>query len=643
MHSSDKCLELGKRYNRFVNADLIDLESRLLNELLEDSRELYNNMKAFEKTCADSMPGEVYRYHMSMYHLSLLKLSTALEEKTKSSRVEDEFIKHVISFYTQDEKNALRELERFSKLDPKVTRPKDLADIIAAEKGEIYRLVREAVAKGYLDLGRVIKTWESDLKIRDHLTYAFIIVYQARFENVVKAVLKLLEQQPGWLKRLFKEYESALIESAKARKELEEKLKEAFSEEVSGLGDRLRKLEEENSDLRRRLSELLTMLALTESERKKQDEELSRIRAEYESLRSRYGSLLEDLNRRLDEVKALREELREKECELERVRASREATQAEKLAMENEVAQLRRVVSDYEKRIRDYMLLESRLKELESALRGEVSGNLVRREEVEYYYEVVAGRARRMLESREVRVFDPRYSDYRTIKRWDAIVRSSSSIDRAANPVSVRSVVFTKLAGFLSKKKDLVVEYSVVSHFTDSSHEEFDARPVDTSEFVTFWRERLEEAEREGYHHVLVVLSPTGFTDELISRTTGDGDPPTSIASRHTTVYLVDPVKGKVYHNPHDPAAKNNRFLAELELSEEQVERVVDYVSSKEARQEAIKRSPTVSFLTIGDISKATGVTDTLTIRRALSALEEKGLGRVKRKGNELVFEYKAY
>ncbi|MEM1677416.1 MAG: hypothetical protein QW655_04550 [Nitrososphaerota archaeon] len=636
-----RCSELLSYPSYFVHIDLIELKSRFLDELLRDTKELYNNLRVFEKYCIGNIDSKAHEFVKSMYHLALLKLSATLEDKLRDSRMEDEFTQYIIKYYTQDEKNALRELEKFSKLDPNITSPRVLADIIVAEEGEVFKLIREAVAKEYIDLGRVLRTWESELKIRNDLTRAFISVYQARFSNIVNAIQLLLNQQPGWLKRLFREYEGALLESAEVRKKFEEKLSIVFSREISKLEETLRALEEENNNLRRRIEELSASLILTEDEKRKQDEELHRIRVEYESLRSRYESVLTDLNKKLTEIENLKNLLLEKERELEKMKASHDATQAEKLAIENEIIQLRKTISEYEERIQDYKLLENRVKELESVLRAEPAGNLVKKEEIDYFYEVIAGRTRRMLEDSEIKVFDPRYLNYRNVKKWDTVEKQAISVSGVGGPLSVRSIIFTKLTGILYKKKDMVIEYALLTHFADPSYEEFDVRAVSLSEFTALWRDKVVETEKEKYYHILVIFSPTGFTKELIDYVTGSSVSWASIASKYTTVYLVDFVKNRLYYNINDPVAKSNGFLANIELSEEQVEKVVNYMLSDKALVEAAKRNPAVNFLAVSDISMATGVSDKIALRRALSILEEKGLGKVKRLGSEIVFEYK--
>ncbi|MEM4061958.1 MAG: hypothetical protein QXY11_03785 [Desulfurococcaceae archaeon] len=643
MHSSNKCVELMTYPNHYVTTDLIELESRSLDELLKDAKELNDNLKTFMKECRGRTASpQLENLVISKYHLALLKYSTALEEKLKNTHVQDEFAQYIINRYTQDEKNVLRELEKFSKLDPEITSHYEIAEMIVAESGEIYELIKEAVNKEYLNWKKILETWQTKLKIRNELIPALDKIYQARFENIVNAIKLLLDQHPGWIKRLFKEYEDALLKSAEVREMFEEKLKEVLSKEVTSLEKTLRTLEEENSSLRRRLEELSARLILTEDEKKKRDEELLRIKYEYETLKSRYEFVLVDFSKKLSELEKLKNTLVEKERELEKLKAAHDASRAEKQALENEIAQLRKTISEYEKIVQDYRLLESRVKELESALKGELTGNLVRREEVDFIYEVIANKARSMLENDEVRLFDPRESKYTTIKKWDAI-NKFTSVKRVGEPLSIRSIAFTKLTGVLYKKKDVVIEYALVTHLLDTGGKEFDSQVVSLADFTLLWRDRVKEAEEDEHYHVLIVISPTGFDKELIDYVTGSSTSWMSLSSKYVTTYLVDPLKGKLYYNANDPLAKNNSFLANISLPEEQIEKVVNYMLSNRAKIEAAKRNPATPFLALRDISAATGVTDELVLRRALSILEEKYLGKVKIMDNEVVFAYEAY
>ncbi|MEM1696675.1 MAG: hypothetical protein QXQ90_08795, partial [Desulfurococcaceae archaeon] len=185
--------------NNYVTTDLIELGSRSLDELLKDAKELNDNLKTFMKECRGRTASpQLENLVISKYHLALLKYSTALEEKLKNIHVQDEFAQYIINRYTQDEKSVLRELEKFSKLDPEITSHYEIAEMIVAESGEIYELIKEAVNKEYLNWKKILETWQTSLKIRNELIPALDKIYQARFENIVNAIKLLLDQHAGW-------------------------------------------------------------------------------------------------------------------------------------------------------------------------------------------------------------------------------------------------------------------------------------------------------------------------------------------------------------------------------------------------------------------------------------------------------------
>lgn len=642
MSLNDHCLTLVTGPNYIVHKDLVELVESPIDELLSDAKELYNNMKSFEKQCLGPLTKEVYDFTLSMYHLALLKLSTALDDKLKGSVIEDEFVKFILRYYTQDEKNALRDLDKFSKLDPDVIKPDKLADIIVQGRGEIYKLIKEAVDKEYVDLSRVIKTWETQLKIRNHIARAFQNVYYRRFGNIISAVQILLNQQPGWIKRLFEEYEEALLESAEIRKRFEEEVRRVFESDKIKLEEALRRLEEENYRLQSVLEKITSEISLVEGESKRRDEELQAVKAKYENLIANYKKLLEDYNAKITEIENMKKALFEKEQELQKLRDSQETSTAEKIALENEIMRLRNLIVDYEKRLQEYQILEVRLRELESTLKGEQGGNIVRRGEVEYLYEAVVGRARRLLETDEAIIHDARTGERKQVKKWDSIERKTITLRIGESNLTIKSLIFTKLGGVIpfSRRRDIVIEYAMFTHFTDLDDIEIDTRPIDVSELSPFIKERAEEAENEKHYHVLVIISPTGFTNSLTSLVVGEKSPWISATSRYLTLYLVDVIKGKTHFNRNDPVSVTNSYLAMLELSEEQMNRVINYLQSREARLVAVKNNPTINFLRLSDIKQATGVSDDYVIRRALSILEEKGVGKIKVVNKEPVFVY---
>ena len=196
--------------DRLCRMDLNDLVMRPPDMLLRSAKRVLESQEKFEEECYGSLPQSVYDHYSSTFHCALLKLSVALEDHVRSKRIHDEYARYVAGLYTEDEKRALVEFEKFSKLDPSITPPETLADVIVSEAGEVYKLVREAVRKQYVDFKGLVETWSKNLRIRNYVAKALMLRYESRFRNIVEAVKRLLDQQPAWLGRIFKDYEDAL-------------------------------------------------------------------------------------------------------------------------------------------------------------------------------------------------------------------------------------------------------------------------------------------------------------------------------------------------------------------------------------------------------------------------------------------------
>ena len=138
---------------------------------------------------------------------------------------------------------------------------------------------------------------------------------------------------------------------------------------------------------------------------------------------------------------------------------------------------------------------------------------------------------------------------------------------------------------------------------------------------------RLEDTGAGGYT-ILVISSPTGFTERAIEYTTGEGDR-LGLIARNVTLYLVDPVAGRLYYNPRDRAAAENREIAEPRVPEEKLARVLEYLQGDEARRQALLNSPATPFLTSAWVAEKLGE-EPHVVRRAMAILEERGLGRVR-------------
>jgi hypothetical protein len=130
------------------------------------------------------------------------------------------------------------------------------------------------------------------------------------------------------------------------------------------------------------------------------------------------------------------------------------------------------------------------------------------------------------------------------------------------------------------------------------------------------------------YYHILVLSSPTGFSKKA-KEFVESNDYLVGFASKYVTIYLIDPVKGELYYNKRDTTAEANKFLAEPRLPEEIVNKVIEYVLSREAKEKAVINSPSSPFLTVGDIESGSGVSEKEIILRALAELEKRGAGKI--------------
>jgi predicted regulator of amino acid metabolism with ACT domain len=593
--------ELTYLATKISQTDLLELLSRPINEIIEDAREIYNNLKQYEKECYGIIPRSVYEHGLSILKFALLKLSTVLEDKLKGQDIKDEFTNFIIGYFTPDEKNALKELERFSKLEPNVTPPETLADIIVAEHGKIYEIIKEAISKEYVDLGRVLETWKSNLKIRNDIARAFEIRYRERFNNIIDAIKNLLDQQPAWLKRLFREYEDALLSSEDIRRRFEEEYRKVFIKELETVEEKLKGIGDEKKSLQ---------------------------------------MIFENLDPKIKDLEKFRELLENKLKELEELKVKQPPDSVAKVALELAINNLKGILTEYENKIQEYEFERDKLRDLEMADKGGIEGHAVSREIIDLFSERLIGRARRIMEEGKIKLYNPQDKNELLVDRWDKIERlENSTIHTNVGSINFDGIAFTKMKGVIFKKPYIIVEYLTLSHPELLKLKGYDSKPLDVSDFLAVLKTRIVEAEKGKYYHIIVLSSPTGFTDTLKNHVGGEIFWK-NFASKYVTVYLLDPVTGELKFNEGDSAAQRNRFIANIELPEEQVERVVKYLSSEEAMMKAIENSPVMKFLKIDQIAEATGVQDKCVIQRASEILKSKKVGEIKEVYGNLVFVY---
>jgi predicted nucleic acid-binding Zn-ribbon protein len=640
------CIELANYALRIWDKSLADLIKNPLPELLDDFRRIRGDFKDFEAKCYGKIDSNLYGYYESVFSVALLKLSVAIEDKVRGREVQDEYIKFAIDMFTPDEKNVIREFERFSGIDPKVVSPEALAEIIVSGKGEIYQLVKEAVSKQYIDFANIIKSWSSKYSISDSIRRGLIARYEARFKNVVEAVKKLLDQQPAWLRRLFAEYEEALLSSAEVREKFEKMFRDVYEKEVYSLRERIDTLEKERSSLIDKLNSLSEKALSREVEAKAFEEELSRLRREYEDIRNKYFEYLKMWEEKGKELEELKSRLIEKEKQLEEMALKEKELTAAKEALEAEVVRLRNTVSEYEARVKEYerykeelqlelKAMEDKVNTLEKGLRGELKGHLVTAEEAAMLELIFIEKLRSKL--REVPIAIKASWGEVVINKWSyERVQAESMEQSAAIPRNMSIVFGHRSRGFLGLGEERVVEVIGVylSHISTLKEQGFDSQPATLSDLLNVLRNSLSSIEGGKRYTLIGIASPTGWEESVTKYVAGEAY---SLVFSNAAVILVDLIKNRAIY-PEKLATTMpsidryaRMFIPEVMAEEEKyVENVI-----RDLCDEAKAKAPeNPVFLYKNLVEKLKGISK-LSIIRVMSRYREKGSIEIKSIGGE--------
>jgi predicted nucleic acid-binding Zn-ribbon protein len=640
------CIELANYALRVWDKSLADLIKNPLPELLDDFRRIRGDFKDFEAKCYGKIDSNLYGYYESVFSVALLKLSVAIEDKVRGREVQDEYIKFAIDMFTPDEKNVIREFERFSGIDPKVVSPEALAEIIVSGKGEIYQLVKEAVSKQYIDFANIIKSWSSKYSISDSIRRGLIARYEARFKNVVEAVKRLLDQQPAWLRRLFAEYEEALLSSAEVREKFEKMFRDVYEKEVYSLRERIDALEKERSSLIDKLNSLSEKALSREVEAKTLEEELSRLRREYEDIRNKYFEYLKMWEEKGKELEELKSRLIEKEKQLEEMALKEKELTAAREALEAEVVRLRNTVSEYEARVKEYerykeelqlelRAVEDKVNTLEKGLRGELKGHLVTAEEAAMLELIFIEKLRSKLREVPIAIKAP-WGEV-VINKWSYERVQAESVEQSATIPRNMSIVFGhRSRGFLGLGEERVVEVIGVylSHISTLKKQGFDSQPATLSDLLNVLRNSLSSIEGGKRYTLIGIASPTGWEESVTKYVAGEAY---SLVFSNAAVILVDLIKNRAIY-PEKLATTMpsidryaRMFIPEVMAEEEKyVENVI-----RDLCDEAKAKAPeNPVFLYKNLVEKLKGISK-LSIIRVMSRYREKGSIEIKSIGGE--------
>ena len=642
------CIELANYALRIWDKSLADLIKNPLPELLDDFRRIRGDFKDFEAKCYGKTDSNLYGYYESVFSVALLKLSVAIEDKVRGGEVQDEYVKFAIDMFTPDEKNVIREFERFSGIDPKVVSPEALAEMIVSGKGEIYQLVKEAVSKQYIDFANIIKSWSSKYSISDSIRRGLIARYEARFKNVVEAVKRLLDQQPAWLRKLFAEYEEALLSSAEVREKFEKMFRDVYEKEVYSLRERIDALEKERSSLIDKLNSLSEKALSREVEVKTLEEELSKLRREYEDIRNKYFEYLKMWEEKGKELEELKSRLIEKEKQLEEMALKEKELTAAREALEAEVVRLRNTVSEYEARVEEYerykeelqlelRAMEDKVNTLEKVLRGELKGHLVTAEEAAMLEFIFIEKLRSKLREVPIAIKVP-WGEV-VINKWSYERVQAESVEQSATIPRNMSIVFGhRSRRFLGLGEERVVEVIGVylSHLDALKKQGFDSQPATLSDLLNVLRNNLSSIEGDKRYTLVGIASPTGWEESVTKYVAGEAY---SLVFNNAVVILVDLIKNRAIY-PEKLATTMpsidryaRMFIPEVMAEEEKyVENVIRDLCD-EAKAMA-PENPVVPYKKL--VEKLKGISN-LSIIRVMSRLREKGSIEITSVGGEKI------
>ena len=567
-----------------------DLET-LRRYPVEDRLKMFNMLQeAYKKCiveCADFGLNERIEQHIrGLFFLAQLLLAA-------SFKVNNENFPEITGRFREEEYNIIFDLEELKKID--LLDVDEIVEFIERKEGKVYEIVKKYYDRQYYLLDM---PWG---RLMGPLALALNERYKRRRKKIEEAVIQYIKKRP--LTIFISEIENAIAKALEARREREEaeKLAARFEEELE------------------RIEALAEPAAGGESE-----EELEAVEEALTKARN-----LKDIVARLEKIRGI---IAQKEKEL-RVLAERyKNAEAAEEVLRAEAAQLRSQLEAVTGKLREYEelvrsleaerdVLKERLEQLKESIEGRGEGNLVSAAEASALEESLVQRVLRKA-SDEVWIYDPRRGE-RVRVVWDkkAFYHAADSGRPRGEGVQLYST-----RGVIRKRLDLVLDAATLVHLEAYREKGFDNKPVGLGELLDHLEPRLRRASEDNYYSLIIVSSPTGFTEKAIQYITGGMIP--GLAPASATVYLVDPIRGELYYNGDDPAATANKSFAEPWLDEEKIGRALRYLKSQEAMEKAVKNSPVSPFLLSEEVAEATGL-DLETVRRAFYELEKSGTGRV--------------
>lgn len=620
--------------------DLLEIDRESLDTLLNIFDEIHNNYKSFREQCYSILDREVYNYYESIFAIALLKLSISIINKA-ADRSADNRVRNAISMFTDDERELVKEFERFSALDPHVVSPDLLAEYIVSRREGVYELVKEAVNKQYTQFSELIESWSGKYRLSNAVRRGLLIRYEARFRNIINAIKRLIEQQPAWIKRLFSDYEEAILSSAKIRDQFEQKVREVFEEKLKSMSSYIEKLEEERNNLIKKVEELSRGIATAESMRAAAEAEASKLREALQRLESRYSEVFKVLEKGLEDTKLLWKQLIEKEKELREALEREKESTAAREAIEAEVARLKQLAREYEDRIREYELeknnlllqlrtTEEKLSIIEKSARGELKGRLVAVDEAALLETIFIGKLRDKLEALPIKISTPWGTE--VVDKWDDVKIYSDSVEDSLELPRNTRVMYTfrrrRLLGF-GETRTINILGAYVVDVEQMRRHGVASEPASLEDILKVLRDAPRSAPGEKMFTIVGIASPTGWSESAIDYVTGKKQ---QLITKDVVVVLVDLVKNTVYYPSGVPEDFSEHLLRvfTVETNAEEENRVEKKIM--DMCDSAVAKSPSEPVFPYTRLLEELKGVSPLSLFRVIYRLVDRRVIEVKRK-----------
>lgn len=171
----------------------------------------------------------------------------------------------------------------------------------------------------------------------------------------------------------------------------------------------------------------------------------------------------------------------------------------------------------------------------------------------------------------------------------------------------------------LTRDVEMVLETGV--HVDGDAFEAngFDAVPAGLDDLLGFVDGAIRDAEAEGYHHLLGIASPTGWTDRACAQLEDDSQARSRL-STNLSVVLIDLRDGSLAYDDTDPVAAENAELFEFPVDAERVEECRALV------REEYAGDPRHDSVLLSDVVEDHGYPARVA-KKALEELEDEGVG----------------